>query len=287
MSVSPVSRKLLETKSKIIKIIKRNVEYVKNYAHVLNVRKNNMANYGNKNYFPKKRELEVYIKNWIEERKKELVDLGVEKKKINDKIKKGTDKVESAGSKIDSILSKHDNSFVFNFMVLEDLAKTHRKVLKPVVKKNIDSLSNKTDSLSVNVASNNQSAEIQPSKLEWVSEYDSEGATILFLLWLIRILFFTIEILPTIAKIATPFGAYDRAIYRKEKDLEMELDEKTSEYLLHQQKLREIEFEAEQKQLKDRVKIENELHKELTTEIASVQNEVARKKIEDFKNKHL
>lgn len=113
-------------------------------------------------------------------------------------------------------------------MVLEDLAKTHRKVLKPVVKKNIDSLSNKntTDSLSVTVASNNQPSEIQPSKLEWVSEYDSEGATILFLLWLIRILFFTIEILPTIAKIATPIGAYDRAIYRKEKDLEMELDEK-------------------------------------------------------------
>ena len=52
-------------------------------------------------------------------------------------------------------------------------------------------------------------------------------------------------------------------------------------------KLREIEFEAEQKQLKDRVKIENELHKELITEIASVQNEVARKKIDDFKNKHL
>lgn len=56
---------------------------------------------------------------------------------------------------------------------------------------------------------------------------------------------------------------------------------------MHQQKLREIEFEAEQKQLKDRVKIENDLHKELITEIASVQNEVARKKIEDFKNKHL
>ena len=266
-----------------------NMERYYQISNQRSIAKNNMANYGNKNYFPKKRELEVYIKNWVEERKKELVDLGEEKKKINDKIKKGTDKVESAGSKIDSILSKHDNSFVFNFMVLEDLAKTHRKVLKPVVKKNIDSLSNKntTDSLSVNVASNNQPSEIQPSKLEWVSEYDSEGATILFLLWLIRILFFTIEILPTIAKIATPIGAYDRAIYRKEKDLEMELDEKTSEYLLHQQKLREIEFEAEQKQLKDRVKIENELHKELITEIASVQNEVARKKIDDFKNKHL
>ena len=171
-------------------------------------------------------------------------------------------------------------------MVLEDLAKTHRKVLKPVVKKNIDSLSSKTDSLSVNVSSNNQPSEIQPSKLEWVSEYDSEGATILFLLWLIRILFFTIEILPTIAKIATPLGAYDRAIYRKEKDLELELEQRTSEYLKQQKELREIEFEAEKEQTLERTQIENKLHKELLTEIAFVQNRIARDKIEEFKNKH-
>jgi hypothetical protein len=250
------------------------------------IAKKNMSNYGNKNYFPKKRELEVYVKNWAEDRKKELVDLGEEKKKINEKIKKGTDKVESAGSKIDSILSKHDNSFVFNFMVLEDLAKTHRKVLKPVVKKNIDSLISKTDSLSVNVASINQPAEIQQSKLEWVSEYDSEGATILFLLWLIRILFFTIEILPTISKVATPIGAYDRAIYRKEKDLELELEERTSEYLKQQKTLRDIEYEAEQEQIKERTQIENNLHKELLTEIANVQNKIAREKIEEFKSRN-
>lgn len=230
--------------------------------------KNNMINYGNSNYFPKKGSFERYVEKWKNERKEELVNLSQEKKTVNEKIKKGNEKVEDASFKIDSILSKHDNSFVFNFMVLEDLAKTHRKVLKPIKAKSNDSKK-------------------QYTKQEWVNEYDSEGATVLSLLWLIRILFFTIEILPTIAKIATPIGAYDRAIYRKEKDLELELDERTSEYLLHQQKLREIEFDSEQKQLKDRVKIENELHRELITEIASVQNEVARKKIENFKHKHL
>ena len=113
-----------------------------------------------------------------------------------------------------------------------------------------------------------------------------EGATIFMLLWLIRILFFTIEILPTIAKIATPIGAYDRAIYRKEKDLELELEQRTSEYLKQQKALRDIEYEAEREQTKERTQIENNLHKELLTEIANVQNKVARQKIEEFKNKN-
>jgi hypothetical protein len=113
-----------------------------------------------------------------------------------------------------------------------------------------------------------------------------EGTTIFMLLWLIRILFFTIEILPTIAKIATPIGAYDRAIYSKEKDLELELQERTSEYLKQQKTLRDIEYEAEEEQLKERTQIENNLHKELLTEIANVQNKVARQKIEEFKNKN-
>jgi hypothetical protein len=113
-----------------------------------------------------------------------------------------------------------------------------------------------------------------------------EGATIFMLLWLIRILFFTIEILPTIAKIATPIGAYDRAIYRKEKDLELELEQRTSEYLKQQKELRDIEYEAEKEQTFERTQIENKLHKELLTEIAFVQNMVARDKIEEFRKKH-
>lgn len=113
-----------------------------------------------------------------------------------------------------------------------------------------------------------------------------EGTSIFLLLWLIRLLFFTIEILPTIAKIATPIGAYDRAIYRKEKDIELELDERTTEYLKQQKALRDIEYEAEREQTKERTQIENNLHKELLTEIAYVQNKVARQKIEEFKIKN-
>lgn len=58
--------------------------------------------------------------------------------------------------------------------------------------------------------------------------------------------------------------------------LELELEERTSEYLKQQKTIRDIEFEAEQEQIKERTQIENGLHKELLAEIANVQNKIAR-----------
>ena len=165
-------------------------------------------------------------------------------------------------------------------MILEDLAVRYKKVRKQIEINDVEPTTTGTlDTLNT--------ANTSP-KMKWVEEreYNPEGATIFMLLWLIRILFFTIEILPTIAKIATPLGAYDRAIYRKEKDLELELEQRTSEYLKQQKGLRDIEYEAEKEQTLERTQIENKLHKELLTEIAFVQNKIARDKIEEFKNKH-
>ena len=114
-----------------------------------------------------------------------------------------------------------------------------------------------------------------------------EGKTIFFLLWLIRIIFFTIEILPTISKIITPIGAYDIALKSKENELEFELEERTNTYLKQKTILRDMEYAAEQEQLMERTKIENNLHKTLLEEIADVQNQIARHKIEEFKIKNL
>lgn len=114
-----------------------------------------------------------------------------------------------------------------------------------------------------------------------------EGGTVLALLWLIRILFFTIEILPTIAKIATPLGAYDLAIYAKEKDFALDLDQKTNDYLAHQKKIRNQEEIAALQQLKQQTEIENKFHKKLLEEVAVAQSEVAMQKVKEFREKHL
>ncbi|SDL60936.1 protein of unknown function [Pedobacter steynii] len=115
-------------------------------------------------------------------------------------------------------------------------------------------------------------------------KYTNES--LLSFLWLIRVLFFIIEILPTVAKIATPIGAYDRAIYAREKDFELLLELKTADYLAHERELRNIEEEEKVRKQKARAKIEGELHDELLREIALAQNEIGRKKIEAFKKAH-
>jgi len=113
------------------------------------------------------------------------------------------------------------------------------------------------------------------------------AGTVFFLLWLIRIMFFIIEVLPTIAKISTPIGAYDIAIKAKERDIEQDLKDRTKEYLAHQHELRFTEYDAVEKQGKDRIKIESNLHKRLIQEIAEVQGAIARQKLAEFRKLHI
>ena len=68
------------------------------------------------------------------------------------------------------------------------------------------------------------------------TKYANEG--MLFFIWLLRLLFFTIEVLPTLAKIATPAGAYDMVIKKREEDYALELEEKTTDYLEKQKEIR-------------------------------------------------
>jgi hypothetical protein len=226
-----------------------------------------------------KKQKQDYIDNWIR-------NLKGEKKKLVDNISNTSIEINQGLAKADTFKSnfeekiRNKKGFVLRFMILEDLAVRYKQVRKQI---EINSIVPTTKIAQDTLSNANNSP-----KMKWVEEreYNPEGATIFMLLWLIRILFFTIEILPTIAKIATPLGAYDRAIYRKEKDIELELEQRTSEYLKQQKDLRDIEYEAEKEQTLERTQIENKLHKELLTEIAFAQNKIARDKIEEFKNKH-
>jgi hypothetical protein len=224
-----------------------------------------------------KKQKELYIGVWIQE-------LKGRQKKLNEDITKTSSSINRGLANADTISDVfHDKiqdkkGFILRFMILENLAQRYH-----IIKKRVNSAESQTSNEIDETIVKNKDAETK-----WIEkhEYNPEGATIFMLLWLIRILFFTIEILPTIAKIATPIGAYDRAIYRKEKDLELEFEQRTSSYLNQQQVLRDIEYEAEKEQVKMRAKIENNLHTEILTEIALVQNKIARDKIEEFKKRH-
>lgn len=205
-----------------------------------------------------KKEREVYLSNWIAKK-------NTDKNNLDISVRSQVTDISNSIKKSDSIKGgfeeniKNKKGFVLRFMILEDLASSTKKIQTKDVK-------GKTIEKEVN---------------------NEEGATIVFLLWLIRILFFTIEILPTIAKIATPLGAYDFAIYRKEREIEEDLEKRTEDYLSHQKVIRELENSAHQEQIIVKNKIENELHAGMLKEIASAQNDVAKKQIDDFRSKHL
>jgi hypothetical protein len=225
---------------------------------IRNSAKNKLNNFDKNGLNKSKKDLENYKNNWITQLKTDKIEIDNNIKAKKKSISKSKKIVDSLGTDFGKKINEK-KGFVKRFMVLEDLASSTTKI------KTKDS-KGKTIEKTIS---------------------NEQGATILFLLWLIRILFFTIEILPTIAKIATPLGAYDFAIYRKEREIEEDLEKRTEDYLTHQKNIREKENIAHLEQVDTKNKIENELHTDLLKQIASAQNEVAKKQIEEFRNKHL
>ncbi|RAR73851.1 DUF4407 domain-containing protein [Flavobacterium aciduliphilum] len=205
-----------------------------------------------------KSEKDNYLSNWITKKNND-------KNNLDNSVRIQSNDIANSIRKSDTIKNGFENKikvkkgFVLRFMILEDLASSTKK---------------------------NYTKDAKGKTIE-KTIHNEEGATIVFLLWLIRILFFTIEILPTIAKISTPLGAYDFAIYEKEKEIEEDLERRKEDYLLHQKAIRELENSAHQEQIIEKNKIENELHSNMLKEIASAQNDVAKKQIEEFRDKHL
>lgn len=199
-----------------------------------------------------------YLTDWISKK-------NIDKNETELRVKNQVNDISSSIRKSDAIKGdfedkiKEKKGFVLRFMILEDLASSTKQI----------------------------SVKNQNGKVIEKTIPDEEGAAILFLLWLIRILFFTIEILPTIAKIATPLGAYDFAVYRKEREIEEDLNNRTEDYLMHQNKIRILENTSHLDQVTEKNRIENQLHLEMLMQIASAQNDVAKKQIDDFRRKHL
>lgn len=232
-------------------------EYQKK-LNIKNIEKRKLNNFNKAALNKAKSDKDNYLSNWIAKKNKDKNDLDISVKSQGNEISNSIKKSDSIKGGFEENI-KNKKGFVLRFMILEDLASSTKKIVTRDAK-------GKTIEKTVN---------------------NEEGATIVFLLWLIRILFFTIEILPTIAKIATPLGAYDFAIYRKEKEIEQDLEKRTEDYLLHQKAIRKLENSAHQEQIIEKNKIENELHADMLKEIASAQNDVAKKQIQDFRNKHL
>lgn len=94
-----------------------------------------------------------------------------------------------------------------------------------------------------------------------------------YFLWLIRLLFFIIELLPTVVKIVMPLGTYDKMVYSEEKDMEEYL--KSPNYLDRIRKMHDMEIKAHEEQLESEKALETEIRSKIMQELKEAQLEIA------------
>ncbi|WP_300915122.1 DUF4407 domain-containing protein [Bacteroides acidifaciens] len=97
--------------------------------------------------------------------------------------------------------------------------------------------------------------------------------TQLCFLWLIRLLFFIIEILPTVVKIVTPVGSYDRVVYAQEKSMKDYLD--TPEFLDSMREIHKSELQTQLEEAKLRQEAELQMKKDILEKMTAAQIDVA------------
>jgi len=116
---------------------------------------------------------------------------------------------------------------------------------------------------------------------------NKEFPSVFFLLWLIRILFFIIEILPTVTKVMTPFGAYDMALYDEEQNLKEIKLPAAKKILINEAEIdNSIELDERKRQQQYRASKEGDLHDSLVDRIMDAQNRIAQKILDDWEQKN-
>ena len=130
----------------------------------------------------------------------------------------------------------------------------------------------------------------QLQKRGFVSEFVSmenaanqkENGSMLFFLWFIRILFFVIEILPTIVKLATPVGEYDHQLYAHEQMFALAL--RTNYKILEDRELvrqrTELNITSQLEQARQDKEIE--LGQKMLEQTANIQNSLAKQMLNDW-----
>lgn len=94
-----------------------------------------------------------------------------------------------------------------------------------------------------------------------------------YFLWLIRILFFIIELLPTVVKVVMPLGVYDRMLLAEEKNMENYLA--SNVYADHIRNMHDMRTKAHEEQLKAHNDAERDIRNKLIEKLRDAQLEVA------------
>ena len=119
----------------------------------------------------------------------------------------------------------------------------------------------------------------------WKRDANGKLPTELFFLWMIRLLFFIIEILPTVLKIVTSIGSYDRMVHAEEQQMMDFLA--STEYIGRIRNMHGVELKAREEQLERQHEVELELKNDILEKVKDAQLEVADAAILQWKENEL
>lgn len=166
--------------------------------------------------------------------------------------------------------------------------KNKKDKLDTIVSSNTDKLRTTTDKIdSVKVEYESLLSGLNGFTRQYVALNNASKAnwSLLFLMWLVRFAFFVIEILPTLYKLKTPIGDYDRAVYYREEmfkeELETDLESKKTAEALRRASNADIAARTEE----HRKTKEVELNNALIDEVARVQTEIATSLLTEWEKK--
>ncbi len=177
----------------------------------------------------------------------------------------------------DSLINAHDetmkqgNHFIQNFEILE----------YAVGRKNIDCARCHGKGKIKKTNSSGYIQDVQCATCNGTGHTITDLPTEWYFLWLIRLLFFIIELLPTVVKIVMPIGAYDRMVYAEEKDMEKYLNSST--YLDRIRNMHDMELRNHEEQLRVQKEAEQEIRKKLIAEMKDAQWEIAETAVKKWK----
>ena len=118
-----------------------------------------------------------------------------------------------------------------------------------------------------------------------VWQRDKDGnltdTTQLLFLWLVRILFFIVEILPTVVKIVSPVGSYERMVAAEERNLIEYLN--SDEYCDMIKNIHRLALSSQEELQQQQHDAEIDLKKSILDQIKGAQLEVAQLAIEKWK----
>ena len=112
----------------------------------------------------------------------------------------------------------------------------------------------------------------------------AEAFWIGFFIWFIRIIFFIIELLPTMAKMTTPMSSYDWALYEEERKLKGIYEKKTDRKL--KAKDHDIEIDMEKREILKAEQFKN-LKRNILKNYFNRQNRLADKILEKWENEEM